>query len=93
MKEEEKINLEEVEERIEDIAGIRIICQFVEDIDRVVEIIRNREDMEVKSEKDYIENQKKSGYRSYHMIIYYNVETMHGKKRLQVEIQSVNIQI
>jgi len=82
-----KINLEEVEERIEDIAGIRIICQFVEDIDRVVEIIRNREDMEVKSEKDYIENQKKSGYRSYHMIIYYNVETMHGKKRLQVEIQ------
>lgn len=82
-----RINLEDVEERIEDIAGIRIICQFVEDIDRVVEIIRNREDMEVKSEKDYIENQKKSGYRSYHMIIYYNVETMHGKKRLQVEIQ------
>lgn len=82
-----KINLEDVEERIEDIAGIRIICQFVEDIDRVVEIIRNRQDMEIKSVKDYISNRKESGYRSYHMIIYYNVETLHGTKRLQVEIQ------
>ena len=39
------VNLEELEEKIEDIAGIRIICQFVEDIDTVVDIIRNRADM------------------------------------------------
>lgn len=82
-----KINLENVEKQLEDIAGIRIICQFVEDIDRVVSIIEQREDMEIKSVKDYIEHQKESGYRSYHMIIYYNVETLQGKKRLQVEIQ------
>ena len=43
--------------------------------------------MEIKRVKDYITHQKDSGYRSYHMIIYYNVETMNGKKRLQVEIQ------
>lgn len=82
-----KISLEEVETRIEDIAGIRIICQFVEDIDKVVKIIENRADMEIKSVKDYIEHRKDSGYRSYHMIIYYNVETLQGNKRLQVEIQ------
>lgn len=82
-----KINLEDVEERMDDIAGIRIICQFVEDIDRVVEIIQNRGDMEVVNIKDYVEHRKDSGYRSLHMNIFYHVETMHGKKRVQVEIQ------
>ncbi|HWT27699.1 MAG TPA: GTP pyrophosphokinase family protein, partial [Mobilitalea sp.] len=41
----------------------------------------------VKSEKDYINNMKKSGYRSFHLIVYYNVETLKGTKELQVEIQ------
>lgn len=81
------VPIEEMEERIEDIAGIRIICQFVEDIYRVVELIRKRTDMRIKSEKDYISNPKKSGYRSYHIIVYYNVETMTGTKELQAEIQ------
>ncbi|NLP35731.1 MAG: GTP pyrophosphokinase family protein [Clostridiales bacterium] len=81
------IDLNKFEEKIEDIAGIRIICQFVEDIYKVVDIIKNRSDMRVKSEKDYIENAKKSGYRSYHMIVYYDVETLKGKKQIQVEIQ------
>lgn len=81
------VNLDEIEDKIEDVAGIRIICQFVEDIYKVAKIIENREDMEVKSIKDYISNKKESGYRSYHMIIYYYVETLEGKKRLQVEIQ------
>lgn len=81
------INLNEFEENIDDIAGIRIICQFVEDIDKVVDIIRKRSDMRIKSEKDYINNRKKSGYRSYHIIVYYDVETLKGKKELQVEIQ------
>lgn len=82
-----KIDLSDMENYIEDIAGIRIICQFVEDIDKVVEIIRNRDDMEIKSEKDYISYQKESGYRSYHIIVYYNVETLKGTKKLQAEIQ------
>lgn len=81
------ISIEEIEDRISDIAGIRIICQFVEDIDKVVEIIHKRTDMEVMSEKDYINHMKESGYRSYHMIIYYDVYTMDGTKRIQAEIQ------
>ena len=82
-----KIPLEHIEEQIEDIAGIRIICQFVEDIDKVVELIKLRNDMEIKSVKDYIGNKKDSGYRSYHLIIYYTVQTLQGPKRLQAEIQ------
>ncbi len=82
-----QIDLEDMEEKIEDIAGIRIICQFVEDIQKVVEIIKKRTDMRIKSEKDYITNMKPSGYRSYHLIIYYTVQTLKGTKELQTEIQ------
>lgn len=81
------IDLKEFEYTMEDIAGIRIICQFVEDIDKVVDIIKMRSDMRIKSEKDYINNVKKSGYRSYHLIVFYDVETLKGRKELQVEIQ------
>lgn len=82
-----KIPFEHIEEQIEDVAGIRIICQFVEDIDKVVELIKLRNDMEIKSIKDYIGNKKESGYRSYHLIIFYTVQTLQGPKRLQAEIQ------
>ena len=82
-----KININEIETDLEDIAGIRVICQFVEDIDRVVEIIEQRSDMEIKTKKDYITKAKDSGYRSFHVIIYYDVDTIYGKKRIQAEIQ------
>ena len=82
-----RIPLEEIEERIIDLAGVRIICQFVEDIDKVVEIIHNRADMEVTQERDYIREMKSSGYRSYHMIIHYTVYTLDGPKKLQMEVQ------
>ena len=78
---------EVMEEQVEDIAGIRIICQFVEDIEKVAQIISRRSDIKIKSEKDYIKHMKDSGYRSYHLIVYYTVETLNGPKKLQVEIQ------
>lgn len=81
------VELDKLEEKIEDIAGIRLICQFVEDIDTVVEIIRNRQDLEIKMEKDYITKSKPSGYRSYHIIAYYVVHTIKGPKKIEVEIQ------
>lgn len=81
------ISIEDVTTKIEDIAGIRIICQFVEDIERVVELLHNRSDIEIKQEKDYVKEPKDSGYRSYHMIVWYTVETMDGPKRIMVEIQ------
>lgn len=79
--------VEEAVEKIEDIAGIRLICQFVEDINRVVEIIKERTDMTVLTEDNYVEHQKKSGYRSYHMIVSYTVQTIFGVKEIPVEIQ------
>ncbi len=81
------IPVDEIEDRLLDIAGIRIICQFVEDIQKVVEIIRKRTDMEIISERDYINHMKDSGYRSYHIIVWYEVQTLDGSRKIKVEIQ------
>ena len=56
------------------------MCQFVDDISTVTELIRQRKDMRVVEERDYITHNKPSGYRSYHMIVEYPVETIQGKK-------------
>ncbi len=72
---------------IEDIAGIRIMCQFVDDIHRVAALIRNRKDLKLVYEKDYITNYKESGYRSYHMIVEYPVQTALGYVEVLAEIQ------
>ena len=82
-----KLNAKNIEEDIEDIAGIRIMCQFVEDIYTIVDIIKERTDMRVINEKDYIKNAKNSGYRSYHVIIMYPINTVDGPRELQCEIQ------
>lgn len=84
---QKNIPFSRIEEEVDDLAGIRIICQFVEDIYAVVDTIRNRKDMVIKEEIDYINHMKKSGYRSYHLIVYYTVETLKGHKQVQVEIQ------
>ena len=81
------IPMERMEEEVEDIAGIRIICQFEEDIETVANLIQNRADMTIKSEKNYLKHVKQSGYRSLHLIIYYTVETLNGPRKLQAEIQ------
>jgi putative GTP pyrophosphokinase len=81
------IPLDKLEEEMQDIAGLRIMCQFVEDIHRVVELLRNRNDFEIVEERDYISNEKTSGYRSYHVVIHYPVQTIYGEKKILAEIQ------
>lgn len=81
------VAMENLETGIEDIAGIRIMCQFEEDIERLAELIGEREDLKIIYCKDYIRNKKESGYRSYHIIIEYPVQTSLGMKRLLAEIQ------
>lgn len=81
------ISLEKLEEEMQDIAGVRMMCQFVDDIHRVVEILRIRNDFEIIEERDYISTQKNSGYRSYHVVIRYPVQTINGEKKILVEIQ------
>lgn len=72
---------------IQDIGGIRIMCQFVEDIYEVAELLKNRQDFKVILIRDYIKNPKESGYRSYHMVIEYPVQQAERVTNVIVEIQ------
>ena len=56
-------------EYVNDIAGIRIVCSFISDIYRMAEMIGRQNDLTVVSVKDYIKHPKKSGYKSYHMLV------------------------
>jgi len=83
------LDIEHIESEIEDIAGIRIMCQFEEDIQTVVDLIKQRDgkDLTIVEERDYIKNIKESGYRSYHVIIKYPVQTALGEKEILAEVQ------
>ncbi|WP_286120410.1 GTP pyrophosphokinase [Pediococcus pentosaceus] len=78
---------ERIEQDMQDITGVRVMCQFVEDIYEVVDLIRKRTDMTVIEERDYVENEKPSGYRSYHIVVEYPVQMMNGQKKILAEIQ------
>lgn len=81
------IPMDELETRMQDLAGVRVMCQFVEDIDAVINLLRMRKDFEIIEERDYIANKKRSGYRAYHLVIKYPVQTFDGVKKVLVEIQ------
>lgn len=82
-----KIPFNKVEEDMQDIAGVRVVCQFVDDIYAIVAMLKTRNDFTIIEEKDYIERKKESGYRSYHVIIRYPVATLRGEKHVIAEIQ------
>lgn len=63
------ISVKNMEDKIFDIAGIRIICSFVEDVYRLADSLRSQNDLQIIQIKDYIQSPKPNGYRSYHMIV------------------------
>lgn len=81
------IKRENLAQDMQDIAGLRIMVQFVDDVDDVLELLRQRKDMKIVQERDYINNLKSSGYRSYHVVIEYPVDTISGQKIILAEIQ------
>lgn len=75
-------------EYVNDIAGIRIVCSFTSDIYRLAEMIGQQNDLTVVSVKDYIRNPKKSGYKSYHMLvtipIFFSDRVVDAKVEIQI---------
>src|SRR5699024_6283222 len=86
--ESKRIPLDRIEQDIQDIAEVRVVCQYVDDIYSSVKTIRSRKDLKNVEERDYIADNKESGYRSYHIIIEYPVETIHGEKKVVAEIHN-----
>ncbi|QGG48812.1 GTP pyrophosphokinase [Heliorestis convoluta] len=78
---------EETIHRIKDIAGLRIIVQHLDDIDRVVDVLHQRTDLRVIDEKDFVRSPKTSGYRSYHLIVEYDYNDLRGPATRYAEIQ------
>ncbi len=72
---------------LDDIAGIRVICAFVDDIYDIVDMLVRQDDIKVIAIKDYIKNPKPNGYRSYHMIIEIPVFFSEKKQSIRVEVQ------
>ena len=74
-------------DNIHDVAGVRVICSFVDDIYEIASMLSSQDDIKVIEVKDYIKNPKKNGYRSYHMIVEIPVFFSSKKQNVKVEIQ------
>ncbi len=81
------LTLESVEENILDVAGVRVICSFVDDISKIEECFLAQDDVELIRRKDYIKNPKPGGYRSLHLVVQVPIFTENGKKNMKVEVQ------
>lgn len=81
------LSIEAMEERLSDIAGVRVICSFIEDIYMLAGCLLKQDDVKLVKYKDYIKNPKESGYRSLHLIVEVPIFLAHKKKMMKVEIQ------
>ena len=81
------ITIQSVADNLYDVAGIRVICSFVDDIYQVAEMLARQDDVTVLTVKDYIRCPKDNGYRSYHMIIEVPVYFSDRKEKMRVEVQ------
>ena len=79
--------LESIEENINDVAGVRVICSFPEDIYMLADCLLSQDDIKLIEKKDYIKNPKESGYRSLHLIIEVPIFLKNEKKSMKVEVQ------
>ena len=76
-----------LEENIHDIAGIRVICNYVDDVYKVAQLLTNQDDIQLIEMKDYIQNPKESGYMSLHLVLEVPIFLSEGPKPIHVEVQ------
>jgi len=79
--------VENAKDSLTDIAGIRVICHFIKDIDWILDIIKKQKDLTIIKERDYIRNPKPNGYRSYHIVFGVPVYHTDGMEYYPVEMQ------
>ena len=79
--------VENIENTLSDIAGVRVICSFPEDIYAIADILATQDDIVIIKRKDYIANPKPNGYRSLHLIVEIPIFLSTGKKMMRAEVQ------
>lgn len=80
-------SVKNIEEHLTDIAGLRVVCSFIDDIYTLRESLALQDDVRIIQEKDYIKNPKPNGYRSLHLILEVPIYLMREKKYVRVELQ------
>lgn len=80
-------DMQTIETHIHDVAGVRVVCAFVEDVYLLAEALLKQDDVTLIEKKDYIANPKPNGYRSLHLIVTVPIFLEHEKRVMQVEIQ------
>ena len=81
------LSMDSITENLTDIAGVRVICHYVEDIYAVAALLKSHADVEVIKETDYIKNPKANGYRSLHLVVRIPVYFVDGMVKMPVEVQ------
>ncbi len=81
------LTVEDIEENINDIAGIRVICSYITDIYMLAEAFLKQDDITLIEKKDYIQSPKDNGYRSLHLIVQIPIFLRDKKKLMKVEVQ------
>ena len=81
------LTVESVWENLSDVAGVRVVCSFIEDIYDVAEMFMRQDDIQVLEVKDYIKEPKENGYRSLHLIVEVPVFLSDKKLPMRVEVQ------
>lgn len=84
---EAPFTVEAVEEKLNDVAGIRVICSFIDDIYAIADMLLKQDDIRLIRKKDYIQTPKPNGYRSLHLILEIPVFFSEQKKNMRVEVQ------
>ncbi len=80
-------NLESVQNNIHDVAGVRVICSYIDDIYEIADALVQQDDIKLIARKDYIANPKPNGYRSLHLIVEIPVFFAKHKVNMTVEVQ------
>lgn len=81
------LSIESLEENLNDVAGIRVVCSFIDDIYKVADMLTSQDDVTILQVKDYIKHPKKNGYRSLHLVVQIPIFLSTGKKFMKVEVQ------
>ena len=81
------ISMSSAKKHLHDIAGVRVVCRYVDDIYRIADLLQRQRDVEFVHRRDYIENPKESGYRSLHLVIRIPVFLSSHTELVPVEVQ------
>lgn len=80
-------DIDSIEKNLNDVAGVRVICSFLEDVYSLADALLKQDDIILIEKKDYIKNPKPNGYRSLHIIVGIPIFLAHEKRVMKVEIQ------